>query len=83
MIPLMKISLRRVACGAVILSQFTIAEAAYDPAIVSAEARWVVHMDLNALRASTLGTEFVNMLQKFGVEADKFGSGSGTITELS
>ncbi|MBL8793156.1 MAG: DUF1552 domain-containing protein [Planctomycetia bacterium] len=26
---------------------------------------------------------FVNMLQKFGVGTDKFGSGSGTITELS
>jgi hypothetical protein len=25
---------------------------------------------------------FVNMLQRFGVPTDRFGSGSGTITEL-
>ncbi len=30
-----------------------------------------------------LGKLFVNMLQKFGVETDAFGSGRGTITELS
>lgn len=30
-----------------------------------------------------LGKLFVNMLQKFGVETDAFGSGSGTISELS
>ncbi len=30
-----------------------------------------------------LGKLFVNMLQRFGVEADQFGSGAGTITGLS
>ena len=31
---------------------------------------------------TALGKLFVNMLQRFGVETDRFGSGSGTITEL-
>ena len=35
------------------------ARAAYTPAIVSAEARWVVYADFDALRASTIGKELV------------------------
>ena len=31
---------------------------------------------------TVLGKLFVNMLQRFGVETDTFGSGKGTITEL-
>jgi len=39
-------------------------EAAYSPAIVVADARWVVHADLNALRGSTLGKELIIAIGK-------------------
>lgn len=39
-------------------------EAAYSPAIVAADARWVVHADLNALRASALGKELITAIEK-------------------
>jgi hypothetical protein len=39
-------------------------QAAYDPAIVGADARWVIHADLNGLRHSTLGKELVAALEK-------------------
>jgi hypothetical protein len=38
--------------------------AAYDPAVVAADARWIVYVDLNALRASTLGKELVTAIEK-------------------
>ncbi len=44
-------------------------QAAYNPAIVSADARWVVHADLNALRGSTLGKELVTAVEKAQSEA--------------
>jgi hypothetical protein len=42
--------------------------AAYNPAIVSAEARWVVYADFDALRASTLGKELVSVTEKIQTE---------------
>ncbi len=40
------------------------AKAAYDPAIVGADARWLIHADLNALRTSALGKELVTAVEK-------------------
>jgi hypothetical protein len=64
-------------------------QAAVNPAIVSAESRWVVYADLNALRASTLGKEFVAMAEKaqidtgqgkIGIDVPKVLATIGTIT---
>jgi hypothetical protein len=41
------------------------------------------HIAGNTSSNTPLAKLFVNMLQKFGVETDKFGSGNGIITELS
>jgi len=41
------------------------------------------HIAGDAANNTPLAKLFVNMLQKFGVETDRFGSGTGTITELS
>jgi len=41
------------------------------------------HIAGNVSSNTPLGKLYVNMLQKFGVETDKFGTGTGTITELS
>lgn len=40
------------------------AHAAYNPAVVAADARWVVYADLNSLRESTLGKELVTALSQ-------------------
>lgn len=40
------------------------------------------HLAGNRQENTTLGQLFVSMLQKFGVEAERFGSGSGTLTGL-
>src|SRR5262245_52487129 len=53
--------------GAVIaLAFFPIlsAHAGYNPAIVAADARWVVYADLTALRNTTLGKELVSAIEK-------------------
>ncbi len=64
-------------------------EAAYNPAIVAADARWVVHADLNALRASTLGKELVTAIEKaqagatagvIGLDVSKVLATVGTLT---
>ncbi len=39
-------------------------QAAYNPGIVAADARWVVHADFDALRASKLGKELVVAIEK-------------------
>ena len=39
------------------------ARAAYNPTVVSADARWVVYADFNALRASTLGKELIAAIE--------------------
>ncbi|MBA4189650.1 MAG: hypothetical protein C0467_16825 [Planctomycetaceae bacterium] len=41
------------------------------------------HIAGNVANNTPLAKLYVNMLQKFGMGTDKFGSGSGTITELS
>jgi hypothetical protein len=41
------------------------------------------HIAGNTSSNTPLAKLFVNMLQKFGVETDKFGSGTGTLTELT
>ncbi|MBL9201061.1 MAG: hypothetical protein JNL39_11170 [Opitutaceae bacterium] len=45
------------------------AHAALNPAFVSAEARWIVHADLDALRATTLGQELVSAIEKAQADA--------------
>jgi hypothetical protein len=39
-------------------------EAAFNPAIVAADAQWVVYLDFNELRETTLGRELVSMTEK-------------------
>jgi hypothetical protein len=61
----------------------------YDPAIVSADARWVVHADLNALRSNQLGQEFIALIEKaqaqntggtIGINIPKLLATVGTLT---
>ena len=40
------------------------AHAALNPAYVAADARWIVHLDFDALRAGTVGQELVTALEK-------------------
>jgi hypothetical protein len=40
------------------------ARAALDPAIVGADAKWVVFVDVNELRDSALGKELIGIVQK-------------------
>lgn len=47
------------------------ARAAFDPAIVSSDARWTVYVDLESLRASTLGKEIVAAAEKAQLESNK------------
>ncbi len=67
----------------------TPARATYNPAIVGADARWVLHADLNGLRASTLGAELISSLEKaqsestqglFGLNFQKVLMTVGTLT---
>ena len=39
-------------------------QAAYNPAIVAADARWVVYADFDALRTSTLGKQLVDAIER-------------------
>jgi hypothetical protein len=41
------------------------------------------HIEGNVKNNTPLGKLYVNMLQRFGVETDRFGSGTGTITGLA
>lgn len=62
------------------------AQAAVDPAIVPADARWIVYADFNALRTTTLGKEFVAIAAQVqshspvGVNVDKVLATVGSIT---
>ena len=65
------------------------ARAAYAPAVVSADARWVVFADFNALRASALGQELVTLVESaqkeatggtIGVDFPKLLATIGTVT---
>jgi hypothetical protein len=57
-------ALGSLAVGAALVTSALAAQAGYNPAIVAADARWVVHADFDALRASTLGKELIDALQK-------------------
>jgi hypothetical protein len=46
---------------------FCPARAAFDPAIVPADAKWVVHIDLNAVRESPVGKELMAIVEKNAV----------------
>ena len=43
--------------------------AAYNPAVVAADARWVVYADFDALRESVLGRELITLMEKTQGEA--------------
>ena len=67
----------------------SVGQAAYNPALVSAEARWVVFADLEGLRASTIGKELVAIAEKaqvqttggqIGVNLPKLFATIGTLT---
>ncbi len=51
--------------------------AAINPAVVPADARWVVYADLNALRASVIGKELVSLIEKS--EVAKVNTGAGKV----
>ena len=65
------------------------ARAAFSPAIVSADARWVVYADMNALRDSVVGKQLIELAQKaqlqatnntIGLDVPKLLATIGTIT---
>lgn len=60
----MKKILHASAFAALSLVSFPAAQAAYNPGIVAADARWVVYADFNSLRESTLGKELVAALSQ-------------------
>ena len=43
---------------------FGSAFAAYNPGIVAADARWIVYLDLDALRAGSIGKELIPVIEK-------------------
>jgi hypothetical protein len=45
------------------------ASAAFSPAIVGADASWVVYADMNALRDSVVGKQLIDMAQKLQLQA--------------
>jgi hypothetical protein len=51
-----------ITLGIVFLPLAAVAEAAFNPAVVSADAKWIVHIDVNNLRDSTLGKELTDFL---------------------
>lgn len=71
--PMKKYLLR---CAAPLLSLWAVAssDAAINPAVVPAEARWVVYADMNALRASVIGKELIALAEK-----NKVDTGAGKV----
>lgn len=69
----MKLSLFRplalLGLSAALVTSTFAAQPSYNPAIVAADARWVVHADFNALRNSALGKELIDALQKAQAQA--------------
>lgn len=63
-------------------------QAAVNGGIIPADARWVVYVDLNAMRATTLGKELVSKVEKaefgsknsVGVDVNKLMATVGTLT---
>lgn len=62
--------LGQIGAGAALAAAAFGAQSSYNPAIVAADARWVVHADFNALRASVLGKELIELLQKGQTQAN-------------
>ena len=58
-------------CAIIALPTFSLGSvfAAYNPGIVAADARWVVYLDLDALRAGSLGKELIPVIEKSQAEA--------------
>jgi hypothetical protein len=65
----MKINLLRTALLALPFLPSGVLQAAYNPALVGADARWVIYADLNGLRASVVGKELVNAVEKAQADA--------------
>lgn len=67
-----------------------LAHAAVNPAIVSGDAKWLIHADFNALRESTLGKELISIVDanaslpiagtKIGINAPKVLATIGSVT---
>ena len=85
----MKALLLRLFAASTPLLTPALAPAAFNPAIVSADARWIVHVDLVTLRESTLGQALFTSLQQFAPHLEKGGlrpdfekilAAAGTIT---
>jgi hypothetical protein len=70
----MKILTRTLTLLALPLLPFTSAVAGVNPAIVAADAQWLVHVDLNTLRQSVVGKELLALAEKA-----KFDTGQGKI----
>ena len=60
----MKKLLPTLVTAAVAFLPATISYAVLDPKLVSADARWLVHVDLNQLRESDLGRELLALVEK-------------------
>ncbi len=56
--------LRKLSLLALPAMPIAAAQAAFDPAVVGADARWMVYLDLNALRESALGREMTEAFNK-------------------
>lgn len=65
----------RLALCALPLLPAALPAAPYNPAHVSADARWVVHADVEALRASKVGQELIAALEKSQAEQKNNGIG--------
>ena len=65
----MKNGFRSLSLLALPLLTLGTARADLNPAVVAADARWVVYADLNALRASVLGKELIDAVQKMQLQA--------------
>ncbi|HUR57735.1 MAG TPA: hypothetical protein VM029_08495, partial [Opitutaceae bacterium] len=55
---------RHLGLASLILLGLPLARAAFDPALVAADAQWVVYLDLNEFRETVLGREMIALTQK-------------------
>ncbi len=60
----MKIYFHSGVLGALALLAFPAVQAAYNPKMVAADARWVIYADMNSLRESTLGQELITAISQ-------------------
>ncbi len=66
---LTKLAFFRTALVAAAVAAGGHASAALDPAVVPADAKWIVHSDFNALRSSVLGKELLGYIETMQREA--------------